>query len=314
MSTTAQQRVQDPILTTIAQGHKHPEHVGAALFPEVPVRTTGGKIIEFDRTDFRLVNTLRAPGTATKRVVFGHEGKDFALENHALDAPVPREHQRDANVMPGIDLARGAVTGVQNIQSLILEKQRADRARDTAAYDSNHKLALSGTDRWSDYDNSDPVADVDEAKEAVRAEIGLYPNTMQIPAKAFLKLKEHPKIVDKIKFSQTGVVTVDLLKAVFDVREVVIGQAIYLDDDDVMQDVWGTDVVLAYVPPQVNTTVARDMRQPSFGYTYTMEGHPMVEVPWWDHSSKSWIYGVHHERAPVLSGMAAGFLLQTVIG
>ena len=35
----------------------------------------------------------------------------------------------------------------------------------------------------------------------------------------------------------------------------------------------------------------------------------MVETPYWDANSKSWVYGVSYERAPVLSGIASGYLI-----
>lgn len=304
MPTTAQRRVIDPILTNVVQGYIHPEHIGMALFPRVPVTVSGGKIIEFDKKAFRLYSTLRAPGTATKRVQFGYDGKPFALENHALEAPVPREHQRDANIVPGIDLATRAINGVMRVESLALEKQQADLARNVASYDANHRQTLAGTDQWSDYANSDPIKDVDDAKEAIRSYTGVYPNTMEISAAVFKVVKEHPKILEKIKYSQRGVVTAEILASVFDIPKVVIGKAIGFDDADAPIDIWGKDVVLAYVPPNPS-----GMEEPSYGYTYTMEGHPLVEQPYWENQSKSWIYGTAYERAPVVSGIASGFLI-----
>lgn len=304
MPTTAQRRVIDPILSNVVQGYKHPEHVGMALFPRVPVTVAGGKVIEFGKEAFRLYNTLRAPGTATKRVSFGYEGKPYALENHALEAPVPREHQRDAQNVPGIDLATRAINGVMRVESLILENQQASAARAAGNYDANHKVTLAGTDQWNDYAQSDPVGDVKNAKEAIRASTGIYPNVIEISAKVFAVLSEHPAITDKIKYTQTGVVTAELLAAVFDIQTVVIGKAIGFDDAGDAIDLWGKDVVLAYVPPNPS-----GMEEPSFGYTYTMEGHPLVEAPYWENQSKSWIYGTAYERAPVLSGIASGFLI-----
>lgn len=78
-------------------------------------------------------------------------------------------------------------------------------------------------------------------------------------------------------------------------------------DDDTFSDIWGNAAVLAYVPSEAEAA----MPIPSYGYTYTMEGHPMVEQPYWDNGSKSWIYGTTMERAPVLTGMLAGYLIQT---
>lgn len=308
MPTTAQRRVIDPILSNVVQGYRHPDHIGMALFPRVPVNVAGGKIIEFGKDAFKLYTSLRAPGTATKRIQFGYEGKPFALENHALEAPVPREHLRDANNVPGIDLATRAINGVMRIESLILEKQQADLARNAAGYDANHKLTLAGTDQWSDYANSDPIGDIDDAKEAIRSSTGLYPNVIEISAKVFKVLKEHPAILDKIKYTQRGVVTAEILAAVFDVQSVIVGKAIGFDDAGATIDIWGKDVVLAYVP-----TTPSGMEEPSYGYTYTMEGHPAVEQPYWETQSKSWIYGTAYERAPVLSGIASGFLIVSAV-
>src|SRR5690606_25974123 len=66
--TPQQVRVVDPVLSQVALGYRHPEHVGMALFPRVPVQVSGGQILEFGKESFRLYNSLRAPGAATKRV------------------------------------------------------------------------------------------------------------------------------------------------------------------------------------------------------------------------------------------------------
>jgi len=308
MPTAAQNQVIDPILSNIALGYKDPEFVGMELFPVVPVMQSGGKIIEFGKEAFSLFNTARAPGAAAKRVRFGHQGNPYAVENHALDAQVPREHLRDATQVPGINLATRAVNLAMRVGSRVLENQQAGIARNAANYDANHKVTLSGTSQWSDYGNSNPVADVDNAKEAIRESVGIYPNVIEISAKVFKILKEHPSLLDKIKYTQRGVLTAELLATVFDVEKVIIGKAIAFDDAGTSIDLWGKDVVLAYVPQ--NTT---GMEEPSFGYTYQLEGHPIVEVPRWDADTRSWIYGMTHERVAVLTGITGGYLIQNAV-
>lgn len=308
MPNSRQQQVIDPILSNVALGYKHPQHVGVFLFPVVPVMQSGGKIIEFGKEAFSLFNTRRAPGEDVKRVRFGHEGKPYAVENHALDAQVPREHMRDASQVPNIQLGTRAVNLVLKSGSLVLENQQAGIARNAANYDANHKITLAGTDQFGDYANSDPVGVVDDGKEAVRETIGVYPNVLEISAKTFKVLKEHPSILDKIKHTQRGVVTAELLQAVFDIEKVVIGKAIAFDDAGASIDIWGKDMVLAYVPE--DTT---GMEEPSYGYTYQMESHPLVEVPYWDQKSRSWVYGMTHERVAVQTGITAGFLIQSAV-
>ena len=103
--TNQQVRVIDPILSNVALGYKHPEHVGGVLCPSVPVMLSGGQVLEFGKESFREYNIRRAPGTGTKRIQFGYLGRPFALVQDALEGVVPFEHMRDANVMPGIDWA-----------------------------------------------------------------------------------------------------------------------------------------------------------------------------------------------------------------
>jgi hypothetical protein len=305
----AQARVIDPINTNVAQGYRHPDHVGMFLFPRVPVMVSGGKIIEFGKEAFKEYSTHRAPGTDTKKVTFGHEGKPYALENHALDGVVPREHQREAQRVPGIDLSSRAVSNVMRIMSLSLERQQAALATDAANYDANHKLTLAGTDRWNNTANSDPIADVKAGREAVRSTVGVYPNVMEIGPEVFNALAEHPKIVEKIKYSQRGIITAELLAAIFDIQTVVVGKAVGFNDaGDTATDFWGKHAVLAYVPQTISGA-----EEPSYGYTYTLDGHPLVETPYYDKSKKSWVYGVAYERAPVLAGMSAGFLIATAV-
>ncbi|MBL1321519.1 MAG: hypothetical protein COA63_010740 [Methylophaga sp.] len=308
MPSSAQRRVIDPILSNVVLGYKHPEHVGMELFPRVPVNVSAGKIIQFNKDAFLLYNTARAPGSATKRVQFGYAAGNYGLSNHALEAVVPREHMRDAEEVPGIDLASGAINGVMRIESLSLEKEQADLARDAAKYDANHKATLSGTSQWSDYANSNPISDVIAGKQAVRSSTGIYPNVIEIPSLVMDVLKEHPKIVEKIKYSERGIVTADILAAVFGVAKVIVGQAIAFDDAGSAIDIWGKDVVLAYVP-----TIVTALEEPSFGYTYTMQNNPMVEQPYWENGIKSWVYGTQYERAPQLTGITSGFLIQNAV-
>ncbi|PWG62855.1 major capsid protein [Spiribacter halobius] len=305
---TSQARVINPILTEVAQGYSHPERVGSVLFPRVPVRQRGGQIIEFGQESFRRYKTRRAPGASTARVQFGYEGKPFALVQDALEGMVPWEHMEDANQVPGIDLGREAASETMEILSLALEIEQADLARDANNYSTSHKTALSGTDQWSD-GSSDPSAQVRDYKETVRQAVGMRPNVAVISAAVFAQLAEHPKIVDRVKYTSSDSVTVELIARLWGLRRVAVGDAVYLGDGATqMTDVWGKDVVLAYVPEQITSR-----RMPSYGYTYTLRGHPVVEEPYNERNAKSWMYPVTYERAPVLSGIESGFLIQNAV-
>lgn len=305
--TPNQVRVVDPILSEHARGYRQAQLVASALFPFADVSAYGGKVIEFGKESFKVYNSKRAPGTATKRVRFGYEGKPYAIVPSALEAVVPREHMRDASQVPGINLATRAVN--VTLRSLLLEYEvdSANIATNAANYDANHKVALTGTDVWSD-SSSDPASDVEDGREAVRDTIGLYPNTLVLSAKAYKNCRRHPKLIDRTASTGIRKVTIDLLRQIFEVDNVVVGGGVVAGDDGAFGDVWGTGAVLGYVSPGAD--VDANIEEPSYGYGYRIEQHPLVEVPYWDNNAKSWIYGVSNDVTPVLAGMQAGFLIQ----
>lgn len=306
---TSGARVVDPILSTVAQGYRNNEFVGMNLFPYVPVGQRGGKIITFGKEDFAIYNTGRAPGANTKRIQFGYSGSPYALEQHSLEGLVPFEFMQEAQAVPGIDLGRGAVIKVQNIIGLRLEKAQADLATTAGNYAAGSKVTLAGASQWSDYSGtSDPVTDIEAAKEAVRAKIGKRPNVVIMGPTVWAKLRNHPKLVERIKFTGRDSLSLDMVAVLFGVSRVVVGDAIY-DNGGTFADVWGKAVVVAYT----ETASLAEMGTPSYGYTYRLNGFPIVEQPYEDRNAKSWIYPITDEVSPVIAGSTAGYLISAAV-
>ena len=306
----AQARVVDPILTTVAQGYQNAEMVAPYLFPVVPVEQRGGKIIQFSREDFRLYSTARAPGAATKRVQFGYAGSAYALSDYSLEGTVPFELMQEANAVPGIDLGRIAVQKTQNIIQLGNEAAAATLATTAASYQAANKVTLSGTSQWSDYSGtSNPSKDIQTAVDAVRAAVGKRPNTVVLGPKVWSALKQHPAIIDRIKYTGRDSVTLEMLATLWDVRRVVVGDALYEDASGALQDVWGKFVVVAYT--EIGSMA--DAGLPSYGYTYRLRNYPIVEQPYQDRNAKSWIYPVTDVLQPVAASINAGYLISAAV-
>ncbi|MEY2840335.1 MAG: phage-related protein [Pseudomonadota bacterium] len=308
--TNAGARVIDPILTSVVQGYNTMDYVGGNLFPEAPVRAAGGQIIEFDRDAFRLYTSRRSPGSATRRIQFGHAGKPFALLNHRLEGQIPREHQRDASVVAGIDMGSRAATKTMKALRLTLEVEQAQMASTLANYPATNKVTLAGSTKWSTATGT-PLADIDAGREAIRQQCGLYPTVLILSAVAFNACKNNPNVVARFQYNgvagtDASMITPQMLAGLFNVKKVVVGAAVYWNDANVVQDIWGNNAILAFVP---EGSLA-DAEEPSYGYTYVMEGHPAAEEPYWDNNTASWVYPVTFERAPVLSGITAGYLIQ----
>lgn len=310
----SQVRIIDPVLTNIAQGYKQPDFIGGALFPQVPVSLRAGKIVTFGKEDFMLYNTARAPGENTKRIQFGYSGSNFALVDYSLEGAVPIEvYQEGANGANGwsVDHMALAIKKVSAIMALRLEKAQADLARTAGNYNSSNKTTLSGTAQWSDYSGtSNPMASVETAKEAIRAATGKRPNKMLMGAAVMAKLRQHPAIIDRMKYTGRDIPTTDILASLFGVDQVLVGDAIYSNDaGTAFTDVWGKDVVLGFT----ETASLADMGTPTFGYTYNLNGYPIVEQPYFDRNAKSWFVPVTRAEAPVIAGKDAGYLIQNAV-
>lgn len=296
-------RIIDPILTTIAQGYRNAEMVGNVLFPPVPVQVSGGQIIEFGKEAFFKYNLRRAPGGSVRRIQFGYLGKPYALVQDSVEGQVPREHMRDASIVPGIDLGSRAVSLGMKVMQTSLEIDQAGIATLATNYGASHKVTLAGATKWSTATGV-PLTDMDAAREAIRSSVGVYPNVALMSAVAFTACKNNPQITGRYQYTTHDSITPEMLARLFNLDRIVVGKALTMSDAGVATDIWGNNVILA------NTNLgSQNAEEPSFGYTYTMAGNPSVEPAYWDANTKSWIFPVNYERVPVLSGITSGYLI-----
>ncbi|MDR2711084.1 MAG: hypothetical protein LBB65_07165 [Burkholderiales bacterium] len=296
-------RIIDPILSNIARGYRNDAFVGMALFPRVTVTVSGGQILQFGKEAFMKYETRRAPGAATKRIDFGYEGMPFALENHALEALVPIEWQRDARAVPGVDLATRAIALTQAVTARQLEEQQATLATTAANYPAANVETLTGAGSLGAISNITEW--IDSKKELIRSGIAQYPNKMFIGPKVFNVLRNLAAVRDNFKWTTSASITVAMLAQFLDIPQIFVGRAVGSDQAGNFGDIWGNDIVLAYAPDSPS-----GREEPSYGYTYTMEGHPAVKQPYFDDNRDSWVYGTKEERAPVIAGAAAAVLIK----
>ena len=306
--STSGARVIDPILSTVAQGYQNSELVGSAVFPIVSVGQRAGKIIQFGKESFMAYDTARAPGSAVKRIATGYGSLSYGITDHALSAVVPIELQEEAQAVPGISLASAAVRTVQDILRLRLEVEQATLATTAGGYSASNKITLSTT-QWSDSAASDPIADIEIAKEAIRASTGKRPNTIVMGPAVFKSLRQHTKILDRIKYTGRDVPTTELLAMLFGVSKVLVGDAIKSSDTGTFSDVWGKFVVVCYT----EQSGMADLGRPTFGYTYQLAGYPFVEQPYYDNSTRSWLYDVADAVRPVIAAPLAGYLITAAV-
>jgi hypothetical protein len=75
--------------------------------------------------------------------------------------------------------------------------------------------------------SSTPFKTVRTYKRAIQQAIGMEPNTIVVGPEVDDTLKEHDDALAKIQYTQTGIVTNKLLAAAFDVKNYLVGKAVY---------------------------------------------------------------------------------------
>ena len=308
MMNASQSRVIDPVLSKIAQGFLNGDLIGSALFPVVPVNQRAGKVVQFGKEAFLTYETARAPGTKVNRIDIGYGSQNFALVDHAISGRVPVELMEEAEAVPGINLASAALETARRALALRLERDQGALATNAALFAASNKQTLSGTSQISD-PLGDPITLVEDAKNVIRGKIGVRGNTVIMGAAVFNKIKTNPKVIDRIKYTGRDIPTLELLASLFDVKRVLIGDAIQSDDAGVVTDVWGKSLIVAYT----DLGTLAEMGRPSFGYTYQLNGYPAVGIPRYDGDHRQWLYDVFDASQPVIAAADAGFLYSNAV-
>ncbi len=316
MMTLAEIRLkQNPILTSLLLGLGQGTLVAEKLFPRLPQALSGITLAKLGNERLRKYNLRRAPGTPTKRVNIKYEGVTYTVDQYAVEVPMPRELLREADesrklqVGNYLDVSRIAMQTASDILALDYEIEVATLATTAGTYASGHVEALSGGTKWS-ASTGTPVTDIRAASEVIRKKIGKRPNKLTLSPDAFSALVINAEVKTYLSANQTGPATIEQLKTILNVAEIIVGDAVWVNDADVGADVWGNNAILAYVPAIGGAVNTISLAEPGFGFTNVIEGHPFAETPYYAPGDKSWIYGATFERQANVGYNTAGFLFQ----
>jgi Phage major capsid protein E len=309
---------QSPILTNLLLGMGQGKFIAESLFPRLPQALNSITLAQLGDERFKRYNLRRAPGTSTKRVEVNYKGKTYTVDQYAVEVPMPREVIRESdesrrlNIGNHLDISRIAMNTASDILALDYELDVATLATTATTYAAGHSLALSAGTKWR-ASTGTPVSDIRAAIDVIRKKIGMRPNTLALSNDAFTALIANTEVRGYLPNSQLGPATVDQLKTILDVSNIVRGDAIFTDAAGVGQDIWGNNAILAYVPTIGGAGGGSiSLAEPAFGFTNVLDGHPFAETPYFENSTKSWIYGATYERRPNVAYNTAGFLFQNV--
>lgn len=132
---------------------------------------------------------------------------------------------------------------------------------------------LTPTNLWDDYTTSDPIEDVEDAKEAISSVTGFEANTMVMGRKVLRRLRNHPDIRGRIFGSAGGngsQVSLQQLATLFEVDRIFVSRGIKATNKK------GATATYSYIAGNhvwlghVAGAPAEDV--PSAGYTFSWNG------------------------------------------
>ncbi len=283
MMNLDQVRVIDPILTQLAQGYKNAEGVATFFGPAVSMNTRAGRTLVFGKEAFAAQNFLRAPGTNIQKIQNEFGTRSFSLRQEAISWEIAEEIAAEAkNGAAQIDLRQYAAKDAANRLMQSWEITVATAVQDDTAYETSCVFDLatraSGADKFNAA-TSDIEVLIDEAKEAVRAQIDTYPNKMVISPDAFNALKRNKRIRD---FMQRGVLVNEATLAnIFGLDEIRVARRLKLNQSTgSLENIYSNIAVLFYQPSGATDGFApaldANYGNPAFRYTYTLAGYPIA--------------------------------------
>lgn len=257
-------------------------YIADKVFPKVPVQKQSDLYWKYSKSDWRRTDVKRrAPGTETPGVGWNVDTDQYFCHVYGVHKDIA--DQERANADSNFNLDRDATEFITNQQLL---------KRDVDWTSSYFRAGVWATERtgvttapgagqflqW-DQAGSDPIGDVSRWFIEFRRLSGFAPNVAILGAYVMVALKQHPDIIDRIKYTQRGIVTEDLIATLFDVDELYVSYATVANgpqiNDARQQDaaatfsfIGGQDSVLfAYSPP------APSLLTPAAGYTFTWAGY-----------------------------------------
>ena len=251
-------------------------YIADKVFPKVPVRKQSDLYWKYSKSDWRRTDVARrAPGTESPGVGWNFDTDSYFAHVYAVHKDI--DDQLRANADSNFNMDRDATEFVTN--QLLLKRDLDWNGTYFKSGVWNTDLA-GGTDfgQWSDA-GSDPIGDVAQYVVDFRRETGFAPNIMILGAEVMKALKQHPDIIDRIKYTQRGIVTEDLIATLFGVEQLYTSYATVAAGPQ-LPDARTQDAAASYdfitnakSALMLYAPSTPSLMTPSAGYTFTWSGY-----------------------------------------
>lgn len=264
-------------LTNISQMYMQQanDYIADKVFPVVPVMKQSDLYFKYTKGDwFRNLAQVRAPGTESA-------GGGYNVTTDSYYSPVVAIHQDvdpqiRANTDVPLNADRDATMWVTNEMLISREISVVQVVLKTSTWTGSTTAGdITPSPQWNAA-NSTPLEDIEQQIWSVKQTTGRFPNRFILGPRVWEVLKNHDEVVQRIKYTQRGVVTTDLLASLIappgvENFQVLVASAIYNTAAEGATDVFSfiaptKDALLLYAEPNPGIMV------PSAGYIFTWTG------------------------------------------
>jgi len=292
------------VLSGVSVMYKNDSYIADQVLPVVPVKKESDLYYTYTR-NWRLPVALRAAGAEAAEVEWNVGSDTYSCIEYALKDLLPDRVRNNADKPLSMD-----ADTTENLTDLI-QLGREKRVADVVFTSGNHgsTSALSGTNQWDDYAGSDPIGDVRTAMNTVHAASGKLPNTMVMGREVFIKLLDHPDVLERIKYTQKGKITVGILASLFEVDKILVGNALYdsstVDASESLGYIWGKSVALIYAQQSPG------LKKVSYGYQFQSRGFRTKK--WREEGRDGDFFESGEIRDEKIVATSCGYLYTTVV-
>jgi hypothetical protein len=210
---------------SVAYMQRDQDFIASRAFPNVPVAYQGNMYRTYDKADWsRIEAQERAPATESAGGGWRIGSDTYFARVYAIHKDI--DDQTRANTDPDINLDRDATNYVTRQLLLKREKLWADTFFKTGVWGTEYAGVASGPSgaqflRW-DNANATPITDITNLGIAMAQTTGYRPNRLVLSPQVYNSLANHATLLDRIKYTQRGMVTADMMAALFGVDEVLV--------------------------------------------------------------------------------------------
>jgi len=259
----------DLMLTNISIQFKNPGYIAEDVMPIIPVKLETSKYFTYDKSRFDAPPALRAERAQYARVDWAVTTNTYSAQEYGLELLIDDRERQNAIEPLSLDIDTTEI-----LTDMVLN-DREVRVKNVvmaaANYTHSNTTALTGlATAWDQFATSDPITAIAvTGREVIRANTGVYPNTLILGAKVFSVLKQHPLIIDRLKYNPPGGTargSLGALADLFEVDRVLVGLPLYRSSNenqtDVLTDIWGNNALLAWINPRPA------IKQPTLSYMF----------------------------------------------